>query len=241
MAPKGKWMFVSDVDETLLGNQEMLHHLTIKLKRDGGTLVTVYNSDRSCASLRKLLNSVNLLPEPDYLVGAMGMEIQEGVSGKPLYDYMRQYSDSWQREKITALLEAVDLKALPDHYQTPFKISYEMPDDDTCQQIRKRLREAALEAKIISREEGRVDIIPAGAGKAAAVEYLRKALKIPPGRVVIAGTSGGDANMFRHSYKGIVVDNAEPSLKEINGDNIYHAESKYAGGVLEGLEYWEVL
>ena len=44
--------------------------------------------------------------------------------------------------------------------------------------------------------------------------------------------------MFEQGFRGIVVGNAHPELKALNGSDIYQAEGEFAWGVLEGLEHW---
>jgi hydroxymethylpyrimidine pyrophosphatase-like HAD family hydrolase len=59
--------------------------------------------------------------------------------------------------------------------------------------------------------------------------------------VVVAGDSANDLDMFVLPFKGIVVGNAEPALRQLASENIYQAGGRYAAGVLEGLHYWGVL
>jgi sucrose-6F-phosphate phosphohydrolase len=236
-----RWLFVSDVDDTLLGDDAALACLSEALQAASHKLTVVYNSSRPCVSLRSTLTNVPHILTPDYLVGAMGTEIQEGESGKPITGYTRRLSRGWRRDQINAIMEEMGFRAHSSEYQTAFKASYDVPDAALYAQVLHRLEAARIDAKVIYSGGKNLDIIPRLAGKRTAIEYLRQWLQISPERVVVAGDSGNDLEMFVSPYRGIVVANAAPELKKLRGDHIYHAQSAYAGGVLEGLRFWGVL
>ena len=241
MTAKNSWLFVSDVDDTLLGDDAALAQLAAVLRAVSDKLIIVYNSSRPCVSLRDTLATVPHLPTPHYLIGALGTEIQEGESGKNLTDYTRYLSQGWQRNQITAIMDNMGLTAHASEYQTPLKVSYDVPDAATYTQILQRLSAAGLQAKVIYSGDKNLDIIPQAAGKGAVINYLQQWLNIYPERVVVAGDSGNDVDMFSSPYRGIVVGNADPELKQLQGEYIYHARAAYAAGVLEGLRFWKVL
>lgn len=235
-----QWLFVSDVDDTLLGDDAALARLSEALK-PAPHVILAYNSSRPCASLRQTLNATPQLPMPDYLIGAMGTEIEQGQSGQPLGDYTRQLQPGWSRQRIAAIMAEMNFTAHSADYQTPLKASYDVPGLDAYNQIVDRLAAAALRAKVIFSGGKNLDIIPQTAGKGRVITYLQRRLQIQPERVVVAGDSGNDLEMFVAPYRGIVVANAAPELKQLRGEHIYHARLAYAGGVLEGLRFWQVL
>ena len=96
MQKSNRWLFVSDVDDTLLGNDESLAQLAEALQAAADNVVTAYNSSRPCASLRQSLASVPQLPTPNYLIGALGTEIQDGASGELMTDYTYHLNQGWQ-------------------------------------------------------------------------------------------------------------------------------------------------
>lgn len=241
MADNNRWLLVSDVDDTLLGNNEALANLAKAFLANAGHLVIAYNSSRPCASLRRTLQENPVLPAPHYLIGAMGTEIQRGESGQPLTDYTQYLGQNWHRDRIAALIADLGLQPHPDEYQTPLKASYDAPNQETYRRVVNRLKEAGLKAKVIYSGETNLDIIPAQAGKGNVIKYLHQWLKIRADRVAVAGDSGNDLEMFVPPYRGIVVGNADADLKAKTGHHIYHAKAARAAGVLEGLRYWQVL
>lgn len=235
-----RWLLVSDVDDTLLGDDSALANLASTLQSSPQPLTIAYNSSRPCASLRKSLTAT-LLPMPDYLIGALGTEIQAGPSGEWLTDYPQHLMHNWNRERITELLDQFGFILHAPEYQTPLKVSCSVPDPDAYHQVLNRLDAAEIKAKVIFSGGHNLDIIPAYGGKGSAIKYLSQSLQISDNRIVVAGDSGNDVDMFLPIFKGIIVGNADNSLKQLHGDHLYHAQATHANGVLEGLHYWGVL
>lgn len=241
MKREKRWLFVSDVDDTLVGDNLALVKLRNALETASNLITTTYNSSRPCASLRQTLNQLSELPIPDYLIGAMGTEIQEGPSEKLLSAYSQLLGQGWHRDQIITAIQNLNFTLHPSEYQTPFKISYDVPDANASTQVVQALQTAGLAAKVIYSGGKNLDIIPQAAGKKAGIEYLQQQLNIQAEYVVVAGDSGNDLEMFVAPYKGIVVANADLDLKKRRGEHIYHARLAYAQGVLEGLRFWQVL
>ncbi len=235
-----RWLFVSDVDHTLLGDDEALTALMAALAA-APWVTAVYNSSRPCASLRETLAQNPRLRPPAYLIGALGTEIEDGATGARLTDYQEQLRPGWQRPPIHHLMQTLGFTPHPDQFQTPFKASYDVPDEAAYRVARERLATAVLPAKLIFSGGKNLDIIPAGAGKGAVIRFLHRWLGIPGERVVVAGDSGNDVDMFIPPFRGIIVGNADPDLRAQAGTAVYQARASYAAGVLEGLLYWGVL
>ncbi len=235
-----RWLFVSDVDDTLLGDDSGLLKLANALQSTSTQLIIVYNSSRPCDSLRKSLASTHL-PTPDYLIGALGTEIQEGISGVWLPDYTQKLKEGWSREQIRSLVDPMGFIPHPDEFQTPLKVSYAVSGESDYQAVLHCLEAAGVKATVIFSGEYNLDIIPASAGKGNVIKFLSDYLNIDLEHVVVAGDSGNDVAMFIPSFKGIIVGNADSSLKQLQGDHLFHAQAEYASGVLEGLFFWRVL
>ena len=240
-----RWLFVSDVDDTLLGDDIALNELMAALTAASERVITAYNSSRPCASLRQSLAANPQLKPPHYLIGGLGTEIEEGNSDRPLTGYTEYLGQNWQRDRIVKLIDQLGLTPHADEYQTPLKASYDVPGSEMAINVQQQLAAAGLPAKIIFSGGKNLDLIPEPAGKGGVIDYLRRQLNIPPEQVVVAGDSGNDIEMFKppHGgpYRGIVVGNADSDLQQLKGKHIYHAQSACAAGVLEGLRFWQVL
>lgn len=241
MTEHERWLFVSDVDDTLTGDDDALGELMAALGAARERLVLAYNSSRPCASLRETFQEKPQMLTPDFLVGAMGTEIEDGVSGEVVAAYSARLENGWRRDRIRTLMETMPFTPHPEAFQTRFKASYDVPAEDAYHQVLARLQAEGIDAKVVYSGGKNLDIIPRAAGKAAVIDYLRQSLQVLPERVAVAGDSGNDLDMFVDPYKGIVVANADPELKALQGRNIYQARARHAAGVLEGLRYWGVL
>jgi sucrose-6F-phosphate phosphohydrolase len=236
-----RWLLVSDVDDTLLGDDEALARLNQAIDQTTSQLILVYNSSRPCASLRASLAEHPHLRTPHYLIGALGTEIETGSTGQAITEYHLQRALGWNREQIHAMMMYIGLEPHPAEYQTPLKASFNAPDPEILLDVRQRLKDAGLEAQLIFSGGKNLDIIPTQAGKGAAIDFLHNWLDVPASRVLVAGDSGNDLDMFRPDFRGIVVGNADHELKALTGEHIYHAQATHASGVLEGLVYWGVI
>lgn len=236
-----KWLFVSDVDDTLLGDDEALGQLTCELTKARDKITVAYNSSRPCASLRESLANVPNLMSPDYLIGSLGTQIEVGMGWERLVKYEEHLNQGWDREQAIELLAGLDAIPHPKKFQTAFKVSFDIPGKEAYRIVRERLAASDLAAKAVFSAGKFLDLIAARGGKGEAIRFLQNRLGISAERVVVAGDSGNDVEMFLPPFRGIVVGNADEDLKRLNGSNIFKAESFHAAGLLEGLRYWGVL
>ena len=236
-----EWLLVTDVDDTLLGDDEALTRLSARLESVRAKVVVGLNSSRPIASLRRTLIEYPHLPQPDYLIGALGTEIAEAKSDRSLGEYGEQLRDGWDRDRIAAVLDHLGFEPHADEYQTTFKVSYNVPGEENYRRVLSELDSLALRFKVIYSSSINLDIIPPNAGKGRATDFLREWLGLPADRVVVAGDSANDREMFAPRFKGIVVANADVVLTALDGPTIYHTRSSRAAGVLEGLQHWRII
>jgi sucrose-6F-phosphate phosphohydrolase len=236
-----RWLFSTDVDDTILGDDDSLAILAADLKTKRERVILTLNSSRPCASVRKSMQENPLLPEPDFLVGALGTEIEMGGKSQRLEEYTDTLNSKWDRRGIEALMERLQLQAHPAEFQTPHKVSYSIKNNEQYKQVQALLEDAGIDAKVIYSGRTNLDFIPKNAGKGTAIQYLRSILNIDSTRIVVAGDSLNDIDMFKFPNKVIIVANAEAEIKSLKGDHIYQAQSRFAAGVLEGLRFWGVL
>ena len=117
-------LLVTDLDNTLIGNDESLSQLLQLLDRFRQTDNTkiVYVTGRSPESYQQLANTVNLLT-PDAFISSVGTEIYLGDSLTQNLDWVDNLSYNWQRDEILAISnQFADLEPQPQSEQRPFKI-----------------------------------------------------------------------------------------------------------------------
>ena len=72
---------------------------------------------------------------------------------------------------------------------------------------------------------------------------LAKQYDFPAGNILVAGDTFNDLSLFAAGYKGVVVGNAEPGLLQATADwhAIYQAREEGAGGILEAIQYFNLI
>lgn len=245
------FLFVTDIDNTLIGDDRALVILSQKLakhRQQYGTKI-VYATGRSLHSYKILATHKSLLT-PDALLTSVGTEIYFDTEMKqPDSQWSKILARGWDRKEIAKIAEGFStLQTQPESEQNPFKISYYLAPSEaktTMSQLNKMLKEAGFELKFIYSSGQDLDILPKNGDKGLAVKFLRDRWQIPAQCTITCGDCGNDIALFQGSEKGIIVGNAKVELLqwyEANRrESLYLAQTYYANGVLEGLKYFGFL
>src|SRR5690606_20978101 len=83
-----------------------------------------------------------------------------------------------------------------------------------------------------------LDVLPQGVNKGSTLTKLVQHLGVDPGNVLVAGDTLNDLSLYHTGYRGVVVGQAEAGLSEATAgmDNVHHARSPGAGGILEAIK-----
>ncbi|MEL6580146.1 MAG: sucrose-phosphate phosphatase [Cyanobacteria bacterium J06621_12] len=245
------FLFVTDLDNTLVGDDTALLELNQKLAahRQQYSSKIVYATGRSLYLYRLLAEAKSLLP-PDALITAVGTEMYfDQQQSKYDPEWADILSQGWDREQIMAIADQFEhLQSQPNSEQNPFKISYYLAEavaEETLSALKAGLTEAGFEIKLIYSAGQDLDLLPKNGDKGLAVKFLRRRWSIAPEKTIVCGDSGNDISMFKGQEKGLIVANAKPELLqwyEINrSENHYLAESDCAGGIIEGLKHFSFI
>jgi sucrose-6F-phosphate phosphohydrolase len=233
-------MVVSDLDGTLLGDPEA----TDRFIQWWRQLITpwhlVYASGRFFGSVVASIEESGL-PAPDAIISDVGTDVRLYPSGTQMLDWTSRWWTTWQIEDVQAVLDSeLKLEPQPSHCQSAYKRSYFVRDaqPDWLRKTQLRLRERRVAAELIYSSNRDLDVLPAGANKGTAVEFLAQKWRVPRTRVLVAGDSGNDLSMFTQGFRGIVVGNAQADLAGLFGANIYRSLHPFADGVIDGLDFW---
>lgn len=240
------FLFVTDLDHTLVGDDNALKALNQKLsqhRQEYGTRI-VYATGRSRSSYQELKAQKQLL-DPDALITSVGTEIYED-NGRDVPDatWSQKLSEGWDRElAVASAAHYADLTPQEDSEQRPFKVSYFLTEEaavEVLPQLKAQLSEQGLDVKLIYSGGKDLDILPRNGDKGLAVEFLRQKWRFDSTRTVVCGDSGNDVALFSvGESRGIIVGNARPELRqwcqENPADYRYLAQAHCAGGILEGL------
>ena len=246
-----QFMFITDLDNTLVGDDVALARLNQRLsqhRNDHGT-VLIYSTGRSLTLYNELRTEQELL-DPDYLVLSVGTVIYQHGSHQPDPSWVEYLSTGWNREQVIAIASHfADLVPQPISEQTDFKVSYFLNGaaaPNVLPRLEKALTENQLDVQLIYSSDKDLDILPQQGNKGAAVAFLQQKLGMGGDRTVVCGDSGNDLSMFQQTHaKGIIVGNAKPELRDWHATqtskDIYLAQASCSGGILEGLHHFGFL
>ncbi len=253
-----KFLLVTDLDNTLIGDDEGTIALNEKLATIGENFYLVYATGRSLSSYQQLCREFlertgQSLLNPDFLITGVGSEIYLGHSLDREIDreWAEQISVSWLREAISILVKSMpELLPQPLAEQKLWKLSYFLNSSNNgeinkaiMQRLESQLKERGLEAQLIFSSNRDVDILPKNSGKGKAVKYLREKLGINRECTLVCGDSGNDITMFEQMTLGVIVSNSQIELLEWHKlhchPDHYLAQSSYAWGILEAIAHFE--
>lgn len=238
------YFLITDIDFTLIGDEnpdlpELVEILNSKSEKLGFGVATGRTVDSAIEYLNKFS-----IPVPDIIISSVGSEIYYGK--KRLYDkgWATHISYKWNRENILKILSQFDfLEYQEEDTQREFKISYNMkPGKDRIAEIHRILQKNRCQYNMIYSHDSYLDILPYRASKGKAIRYLSYKWGINLENIVVSGDSGNDEEMLRGDPLAIVVGNYSPELEALKSvKNIYFAERKFAGGILDGLKYYKFI
>jgi sucrose-6-phosphatase len=241
-------LFVTDLDHTLVGNDESLDQLNLILhqyRQIQGTKI-VYATGRSPGSYQDLAANKGLLT-PDALIAAVGSEIYLDAVMTPDAVWADKLSTNWQREEIVMIASRfADLDPQPQSEQRSFKVSYYLSASVAAAviiQLQEIFTNQGIDVEIIYSGNRDLDILPRGGDKGTAVQFLRDRWQLDQANSVVCGDSGNDISLFKYgAERGIIVGNAQSELRlwhQLHPVNYHYlAVADYAAGILEGLKYF---
>lgn len=234
-------MLVLDIDNVLVGDDKATRKLVEWVKMHQKETIFAVATGRPLQSALEILKSKKV-PTPEVIISSVGSEIHYGPKILPDIGWATHISYYWRREAVVNELKKIEgMKLQPRSNQREFKISYTLSKENppTPEEISKVLAEAGLRTNLIYSHGKFVDILPLRASKGRALRYLSYKWGIPLEQMLVAGDSGNDEEMLEGRTLGIVVGNYSPELERLRGHHqIYFAQSQYAYGVIEGIEYY---
>ena len=205
------------------------------------------------------------LPRPDFVIADVGTTLYEihAEDWRARDDWRQAIAADWGgrgHADLAALLRDLpELRLQEAAKQNPCKLSYYAPalDDPTDLLARVDARLAASGARVNlvwsvdeTSATGLLDVLPAGASKLHALEFLRARLGIPVERSVFAGDSGNDMEVLASGLPAVLVANAQDTVRaeavaRAPAGSLYLARGgflgmngNYSAGLLEGLVHF---
>jgi sucrose-6F-phosphate phosphohydrolase len=269
---QNKLLLCTDLDRTLLPNgaqpespgaRRYFSRLT-----EGQDLTLVYVTGRHRLLVQQAIKCY-CLPRPDMVISDVGTKIYDLRSGDWTIwrDWEKEITPDWAGQSHADLRELFrDLTPLnlqEREKQNTHKVSYYVSlyedKEKLIGEMNQRLQRRGVNASLIwSVDEpaavGLLDVLPRGATKLHAIEFLRERLGFAPGDTVFAGDSGNDLPVLTSRLPAVLVRNATETVRETaraeaqqsgNLDAIYFARGdflgmngNYSAGVLEGVAHY---
>lgn len=238
-------LIVSDIDHTLLGDEDALKEFIRVLKKTDSKVGFAVATGRTVESAFTVLKE-NEVPFPDIIISSVGAEIYYNYHDKLIYSagWDAHISHLWHREKIKNILDKFNfLQYQEESTQRKFKISYYTSDvPANIEKVKSKLIKNKIKAKVVFSHGQYLDILPYRASKGKAIRYLSYRWNIPYENILVAGDSGNDLEMLKGDLLAVVVANHSSELEPLKGLNrIYFAKRNYAGGIIEGIKHYNFL
>jgi mannosylfructose-6-phosphate phosphatase len=236
--PDQPFLLAADIDGTMLGDENGEIALKAFAQNHRKSFLLAYVTGRYHSSVQKLVDE-GRLPRPDFICSNVGTEIAalNDPANRIGQKYTAQVGSKWDLETIYTLGEGEGiLRQGFGEDQPPFQAGFDWDGQpQTLEAFYSRL--AHLDHFHILPSYGEyIDVLPGPLGKGKAVEFLQKELGLAPERVVVAGDSGNDREMFETEFRGILPVNALDELKAIARPPRHYMSTLPGGrGVLDGL------
>lgn len=241
------FLLAADIDGTLLGDENGEACLRELAKAQRNAFILAYISGRSRTSLLRLIDE-GRLPKPDYICGDVGTDLVDlgdpyNAIGKR---FISQVGREWDLEAIYSIGEGpgISRQDFPESIDRPppFHAGFHWNSDPEDLKAFYERMKGQRGINIFPAMKVYIDVIPVPLGKGGTVSFLQQELGIDKERVVVAGDSGNDIQMFQTGFKGILPSNALDELKAaaVHG---WHYQSRWpaTAGVMDGLDYFGFL
>lgn len=241
--PRFDRLIITDLDNTLTGDDEALHEFLELLKQNDHVGFGIATG-RTLASAQQLIAELNL-PRPDVLITGAGTQLHYGETLTPDLSWQKQIGDAWQPDQVRELLEQLPgVFPQPPENQSEYKVSFEidLTQSPSISALKRQLREAGLRAKVVLSHSMYLDVLPVRGGSDLSLRHVLWKWGFSPEHVLVAGDSGNDAGMLLGRTLGVVVGNYSSELERLKRrPRIYFAQGRNARGILEGIDYYQFL
>jgi glucosylglycerol-phosphate synthase len=247
MTAKIEMILATDLDGTFLSPDADVAtsdlYKTIKDNRE--QVILIYVTGRGFESILSLLDDASL-PSPDYIIADVGATVlkREGNAFVPVMPLQNDIANKWPGRELllsrTSTIPGLVLQEVPQERRCSF--FYE--NTAVFVEVNKISRDLGL--AVLTSADKYLDFLPLGISKGNSLKLLLRAEGLAEDKVLVAGDTLNDLSLMQTGYRGVVVGNAEPALKEqvvlqkMPGSSIheiYLADEFGPSGILEAIHH----
>ncbi|MEP6845522.1 MAG: glucosylglycerol-phosphate synthase [Panacibacter sp.] len=233
-------LLATDLDGTFLAGKSLHKQKLYRLIRENKSISLVFVTGRGLETVIPLLNDP-IIPNPDYIICDVGATVVNGHTFEPIELIQNEIEKIWPGTlKIQECLKGISNLQYQEVPQQR-RCSFFSNDENIINEVREIA--GAIGCDVIHSANKFLDVLPKGINKGTTLIKLVKYLKADPEKVLVAGDTLNDLEMYKCGYKGVVVGKAEQKLTDATIDipNIYQAKMEGAGGIIESMENFDHL
>ncbi|TWT90132.1 Mannosylfructose-phosphate synthase [Pseudobythopirellula maris] len=242
-------LLITDIDNTLLGDDEALAQLLELLHENRDRIGFGVATGRSPELVEEVLAEYGV-EEIDVIISSVGTEVSYGRRFASDRGWASHLRSRWRPDRVREALDPLGFVSLQEGVgsQSEFKVSYDLDEgvaaEEAIRLVRESLDSVRLGYSLVFSHGTYIDVLPLRASKGKAVHYVANKWGVPIDRVLTAGDSGNDIDMLKGATAGIVVSNHDDQVaawRRNKSDRVYIADRPSAGGIIDGLSHYGVL
>lgn len=231
-------LLATDLDNTWVGDRQALQELVEVFESAPQDIALIYVTGRHLASVQQLISEEDL-PYPDIIISDVGTKIwhaPEWIEDRTWRSLMESGWDSERVKKSASHFPDLTPQKLPNDCRVSFTVDR---SPETVRQFEHSLIEQQIAHQFVFSSNQDVDMLPEGAGKGNALDYVIREFFHPSVHILVAGDSGNDIDMLDREWPSVIVGNAHDELKNIpDRHNLFRAERDFAGGIHEAWRHF---
>lgn len=234
------YVLATDLDGTFLESTDRQKDKLYEFLRDNPNFLLVFVTGRNTEIILPILDDM-FIPTPHYIIGDVGATVIDGETREHIQPLQNIISTKWQE----ALSDISDIEGLqhlerqdqPQERRMSFYVEPNKTPDNLISILQER------NCDILYSNDIYLDILPKDVNKGTTLKALIEHLGLNHDNVMVAGDTMNDLSMYRTGYKGVVLNNAEPLLKEAAKDfeNSYFSKGNGTDGILEALQHFDMM